>query len=366
MRVALVCDFLTKFGGAQRVLLALSKIYPDAPIYCLLYDEKGAKGQFSGKKIIPSYLQKMPSIIRRPKFLFSRYPAAIENFDFSDFDLVISSSDSFAHGVITKPKTTHICYCHTPMRYAWDWTNEYLKENKIGFGPKGLYVRYLLYKTRIWDRVAADRVDYWIANSKNTQSRIKKYYKADSEVIYPPIDLLEIDDSPKSEDFYLIISRLEPYKNIGLAVDTFSENKKKLVIIGEGSDFSKLKSKSSSNISFLGWQNDKEAHDYLSKCKAFIFPGEDDFGMTPVEAMAAGKPVIALGRGGVLESVIEGKTGILFNKETVKSLNLAIDSFEAKQFFPADCRAQAEKFGSVVFEDKIKKAVEKAVRKGDR
>jgi len=358
MKVALICDFLTKFGGAQRVLLSLSKIYPEAPIYCLLYDEKGTKGKFKDKQIVASNLQKYPGIIRKPKFLFSKYPEAIENFDLSKYDLVISSSDSFAHGVITKPKTLHVCYCHTPMRYAWDWTNEYLKENKIGFGLIGLYIRYLLHRTRIWDRVAADRVDLWVANSKNTQSRIKKYYQADSRVIYPPIDLPDGQSDAEPKDYYLIISRLEPYKNIELAVDAFIQNKKKLIVIGEGGELPRLKSKSTPNITFLGWQDDAIAKDYLAKCKAFIFPGEDDFGMTPVEAMAYGRPVIALGRGGTLESIVSGKTGLFFDRETPESLNKTINEFESANFSSVDCRNQAKKFASSVFEEEIKRTVD--------
>jgi hypothetical protein len=195
MKVALVHDFLTKLGGAENVLVSLHEIYPDAPVYTLLYDEKGTKGQFKKYKIITSSLQKYPHLIRKPRFLFSRLAGAIEEFDFSEFDVVISSSNAFAHGVITPPKTFHATYCHSPMRYVWDWHAEYLKENKIGFGLIGLYVRNLIHNIRMWDKVASDRTDLWIANSSNVAKRIKKYYRKDSSVIYP------LADSPKTKYF---------------------------------------------------------------------------------------------------------------------------------------------------------------------
>lgn len=345
MKTAIVCDFLTKFGGAERILLSLHKIYPDAPIFCLLYDEKGTKEKFKECTIIQSSLQKLPGFFKkRIKFLLAKLPKVIEEFDFSAYDLVISSSNSFAHGIITKPGTCHISYCHSPMRYVWDWYNEYLKENKIGFGLKGLYIRNLLHKIRIWDRVSADRVDYWIANSSNVQNRIKKYYLKDSSVIYPSVDVEKIKFSELSKDYYIIVSRLEPYKKVRIAVEAFNKLGKKLCIIGEGSELLELKSIAKDNIEFLGWQSDESMHKYLENARAFVFAGEEDFGITPVEAMAAGKPIIAYKKGGVKESVIEGITGVFFNDPTADSLAEAVTKFEQETFDPKICRKRAEEF----------------------
>lgn len=366
MKVAFVCDFLTKFGGAQRVLLAMHEIFPDAPIYALLYDEKGTKDNFKNCNIITSKLNK--SIFHnKPKFLLPKFPSAIEEFDLSEYDLVISSNDSFCHGVITKPATLHLCYCHTPMRYAWDWHNEYLSENNIGFGLKGLIIRYLIHKIRIWDRVAADRVDFWIANSQNVKNRIKKYYlRGDAKVIYPPVDTEKIQFSNTTpQDYYVIISRLEPYKRVNLAVEACSKLNKKLVVIGEGTEMDNLKSIANDNITFLGWQSDESVFKHLSQAKAFIFAGEDDFGIAPVEAMAAGRPVIAFKKGGALESVIENKTGVFFDEPTSDSLSKAILNLEEKcdKLTPQNCRSQAEKFSKESFQKQIKEFAEELYKK---
>lgn len=355
LKIAIIHDFLTKIGGAEKVLIKIHDIFPDAPIYTLLYDEKGTKGLFNGKnfRIIPSGLQRLPySIRRRTKLMLSKYPQAIEEFDLSEFDVVISSSNSFAHGVITKPKTFHISYCYSPMRYVWDWHHEYLDENNIGTGLIGITIRKLLSKIRIWDRAAADRVDQWVAISKTVQKRISKYYRKDSKVVYSPCDvhLIQMSDR-KPENFYLIVSRLSPYKKIDLAIEAFNKFGEKLVIVGEGSDMKRLKSMASPNISFLGWQSDQKVHQLYSQAKALIFPGEEDLGLTPVESMAAGRPVIAYKMGGATETVIEGKTGIFFEEPTAESLIDAVNRFELAigSFKPQVLRAQAEKFSTERF-----------------
>ena len=367
MKIALVCDFLTKFGGAQKVLLALTEIYPGAPIYCLAYDEAGTKGKFKNCNIIESSLGRLPSFLKkRTKLFVTSLPKRIEEFSFSDFDVVISSSDSYAHGIITNPATLHICYCHTPMRYVWDWYNEYLKENNLDKGLKSLVIRNILHKIRIWDRVAAYRVDKWLANSQNVQKRIEKYYHSDSEIIYPPIDVENIKPSnEKIGDYYLVVSRLEPYKKIGLAIETCNKLKKKLIIIGEGSEMAALKKIAGKSISFLGWQPDDRVYEYLQNSKALIFPGEEDFGITPVESMAAGRPVIAYRKGGVLESVIEGKTGFFFKEPTVDSLSQTIISFETQiaTISQDDCVNRAQEFSKKAFQDKILSTINKSYQK---
>ncbi len=366
-KIAIVCDFLTKLGGAQKVLLSLHELYPAAPIYCLLYDEKGTGSVFKDCKIIRSSLQKQPGFLRhRPKFLIGKFAKAIEEFDLSKYDIVISSNDSFSHGVITKPETFHLCYCHTPARYLWDWHAEYLAENKLGFNFKGMFVRNLLHKQRIWDRVSADRVDHFLVNSENVKGRIKKYYQRDSDVVYPPVEVTDIKIAVEPpEDFYLIVSRLEPYKKIDLAIRACNKLKKKMMIVGEGSAKKYLQSIAGPTIKFVGWKNDKELWRYYRQTKSFIFPGEDDFGITPVEAMAAGRPVIAYGKGGATETILNGSTGLFFYQPTVESLTDAIGQLEKKydNFIPANCRTQAEKFSKEKFLTEIKKQVELGYKK---
>ena len=360
LNIAIVHEYLLKIGGAEKVLLDLHKIFPEAPIYTFLYDEKLTQGKFEDCKIITSNLQNNRFLKKRPRLLLSKYSRAIEEFDLSAFDIVISNSNSFAHGVITRPNTFHVCYCHSPMRYAWDWYHEYLAENKIDTGIKSYYIRNLLHKIRIWDRTAAERVDFWIANSKNVQGRIKKYYRKESKIIYPGVDLGNIKLSENiPDDYYVIVSRLEPYKKIEVAIKAFNENGKQLVIIGKGSYQEELKKMAHENIEFLGWQSDDSVYEYIRNGKALIFCGEEDFGLTPVEAMACGRPVIAFKKGGVTETVIDNKTGLFFDGPSAENLNRAIEELEKKYttFVPSSCRKQAEEFSRERFLTEFKKTI---------
>lgn len=364
MKIAIVHDYLTKIGGAEKVLLTLRELYPSAPIFTLLYDKEGTNNLFESNDctVIASSLNKYPGFLRRrPKLFLPKISSAIEEFDLSDYDVVISLSSAVSHGVLTKPSTLHISYCFSPARYAWDWYHEYMHENNIGFGIKGLYVRNLIHKLRIWDRLAAHRVDAWIAQSVTVQKRIKKYYQADSYIIYPPTDVnaFKPTDS-KPDDYLLIISRLEPYKKIDLAIEACNKLKRKLVIIGKGSDELRLKSLASEYITFLGWQTNEEVRHHMSSAYAFIFPGEEDFGLTPIESMASGRPVIAYNKGGVTESVIAGKTGVFFNESTSDSLAKAIHELDSiyQNIDPKLCREQAEKFSKDMFKTNIKKLIE--------
>jgi len=367
MKIAIVHEFLTKIGGAEKVLLELHKIYPEAPIFTLLYDEEGTSSKFSDCEIISSSLKKYPAFLRRRTKLFlPKLAQAVEEFDFSGYDIVISSSNSFAHGILTKPATFHICYCHSPMRYAWDWYHEYMIENHIGFGIKGLYIRKVLHDLRVWDKVSSQRVDFWIANSKNVSDRIEKYYQKKSKIICPPVSIDKITPSDNvPDDYYVVISRLEPYKKVDLAISGFNQSGRSLVIIGTGSDETRLKRMAKNNIEFLGWQSDTAVYEYLRNGKALIFAGEEDFGLTPVESMACGRPVIALKRGGTLETVIEGKTGVFFDQETAESLNEAVLKLEKNytDFTPANCRKQAEKFSSREFEEQLKLTIDEEYEK---
>ncbi len=366
-KIAIVHDFLIKLGGAEKVLEVLHKIYPDAPIYTLMYDKRGTKGVFEeGYEIKTSYLQKYPKIIQnKQKFLMNKFPGAIERLDLSEYDIVISDSNSFAHGAITAKSCLHITHCYSPTRYLWDWYHQYLDENNIGFGIRGLIIRGMLYRLRLWDKEASKRTNYWIAISKHVAKRIKKYYGAESDVIYPPFPNQTKVDAEK-KNYYLILSRLTPYKKIDLAIEAFNKSGKNLKIIGEGADFARLQSLANDNIEFLGYLSDeKEVSKHLAEAKALVFPGEEDFGLTPLQAMAQGTPVIAYGSGGVLETVIDAKTGLFFEDDNYESLIGAVEKFEKNitKYDPQTCINRSKEFGVERFKNQFTKYVEEKYSK---
>lgn len=365
MKIAIVHDYIAKVGGAQNVLKVIHEIFPEAPIYTLLYDKEGTKGEFEdGYRIITSSLQRKPRWLRkRTKLMLTQFPRAIEEFDFTGYDVVISSSNSYAHGIITRPDTLHICYCYSPMRYAWDWHSEYLVENNLSKGLLSIMVQKILMGIRQWDFVSSKRVDKWVAISKTVKHRINKYYRSDADVIYPPADISEMLDSKSvAGDYYLVLSHLTPYKKIDLAVEAFNKNGKKLIVAGEGPDFKRLQGMiSGDNIEMRGYVSQEEAKKLLLNCRAFIFPGEEDFGLTPVEAMACGKPVIAYVKGGVSESVLSGKTGYFFSDVSSDSLNLAVAELEQNfdKISVSECKKRAELFSTERFIKTFRSYVEK-------
>jgi len=313
MKIAIIHDYITAYGGAEKTFKVLTEMFPQAEIYTLFYDKKIKKKLFGDKKIHTSFLQKFPAILKRKyQLLLPFMPIAAETLDFREFDLVISSSFSFAKGIITRPKTTHICYCYSPTRYLWD-------------RPRS---KFILHYFRIWDRQAAERVDKFIAISKTVQQRIKKYYKKDSVVIYPPVEIKNQKSKihayrqagKNQNEFYLIVSQLRKYKRIDLAVEAFNKLGLKLVIIGDGPERKRLQRMAKKNVKILGWQPDEIVDGYFRNCTAFIFPGEDDFGIAPVEAMAYGKPVLAYKKGGATETIIEGQTGEFFKSRLPLSM----------------------------------------------
>jgi glycosyltransferase involved in cell wall biosynthesis len=343
LKVAIVHDFLTQFGGAERVLLVLAEMFPEAPIYTLLYDKEKMRGKFADKVVYASFLQKWPKFFRKHyRLLLPLMPTAPETFDLRDFDLVITSSGAWSKGIVTRLNTTHVAYVHSPMRFVWDYNETYLREKKQGL--LSFVARPLLNYLRVWDKVAADRPDFLIANSKYTQARIKKYYGRESTVIHPPVDvnnvldvvnvltdkndqreqaqrLNERSDRTIEQKYFLIVSRLSPYKKIDVAVEAFNKLGLPLIIIGEGEQEKYLKKIAKENIQFLGWQNDEKTQEYQAGARAFIFAGVDDFGMAPVEAMSFGVPVLAIRQGGVKEIVLEGKTGEFFDAATPEVLS---------------------------------------------
>jgi glycosyltransferase involved in cell wall biosynthesis len=372
MKVALVYDRLNKWGGAERVLLALHKLYPDAPLYTSVYDKKNASWA-NVFDVRTSFLQNFPFAVHH-EFYAVLMPMAFESFDFSEFDLVISVTSEAAKGIITKPTTKHICYCLTPTRYLWSGYIEYFKNPILRFLSKPI-VMYL----RFWDRIAANRPDKYIAISKEVQERIKKYYNQNSTVIYPPLTMwgpvksnpsrqcslpVRAVGSPSSfaTPYFLIVSRLVSYKKIDLAIEVFNKLKLPLKIIGTGAEMRSLRAMAGSTIEFLGYLTDKELVGYYSGCRALVFPGLEDFGLTILEAQSFGKPVIAYKAGGALETIIEEKTGIFFDKQTVKDLEAAIKQFNDLKINPDDCIGQAKKFYLKMFKKRFMEEILKQVQ----
>lgn len=328
MKVALVQDWLVKFGGAEWTLLNWHKIFPDAPLYTLVYDGKKMGQAFSDFDIKTTYIQKIPGAVKHYQTFLPLMPGAWERLDLTEYDLVISSCSSCCKGIITRPDALHICYCHTPTRYFWDMFYEYKSQSN---SIKAFFMTPFIHKLRMWDRLAADRVDYFIANSKFTQQRIKKYYRRDSDVIYS-VGGNFVDDTlfenTRNEDFYLTTGRLIGYKRFDLAIEACNKLGKRLIVVGTGVEMNNLKKIAGTTIEFKGYCSDKDILNYYARAKAFLFPGLEDFGFTPVEAQAGGTPVIAYGSGGALETVVDGETGIFFYEQTVDALVGAMEQFE--------------------------------------
>lgn len=351
-KIALAHDHLFQIGGAEKVLVTLSSIYQDAPIFTLINDPNITANILDQKKIITSYLQRIPGISNFFKYFLIFMPAAWEKTDLCAYDIVISSSSGFVKGVKTGHNAQHICYCHTPTRYLWDDKEEY-----IGNLPEGklikIFLPRVLDRMQNWDYIKSQNVDYFIANSDFIAKKIKKNYQKDSVVIHPPIRTSDFYISEEVGEYYLIVSRLRPYKRVDLAVKAFNNLKLPLKIIGNGSELRKLKKIAHSNIEFLGEVSDKERNYYLSRCKAFIYPQIEDFGISALEAMASGRPVIAYGAGGALETVIDGQTGVFFEEQTWESLAHKILRFDDRQFDSQKIREHAKKFDEDIFKQKI-------------
>ncbi|MBU3901194.1 glycosyltransferase [Patescibacteria group bacterium] len=360
MRVALVHDYLNQYGGAERVLEAFCELWPDAPIFTLIYDKRRTGGAFEGQKIRTSFLQKTPLVKSHHRPFLMLMPLAIEQFDLSKYDLIISDSASFAKGVITRPGALHICYCHTPTRYVWDDSQKYIDEFSYPAIVKK-FIPFFLNYLRLWDESAAERPDIYLANSRFVAARIKKYYNRESQVICPPVKTTSFYLSGQTDDYFLMVARFLPYKKVDLAIAVFNQLGWPLKIIGDGPDRKRLKRLAGANIEFTGLVPEKKLPQYFAHCRAFIFPQEEDFGISAVEAMAAGRPVIAYRGGGALEIVEEGKTGLFFNEQTSDSLLAALKEFNQADFSPRYIRQQAEQFDKEVFKDKIKKFVDEAL-----
>ncbi len=352
LKIALVADWLTDPGGAEKVVHAFSRMFPDAPIFTSVYD-KNRLPMFADCDVRTSFIQKFPGAKKHHQWYLKWMPVAFEQFDLSEFDIVLSSAHSCAKGVITKPETMHVSYCHTPMRYVWDDCHRYLRDYPWPSVVKRV-APYLLHEIRLWDRLAADRVDYFISNSDYIGERISKYYKAKSETIYPIVETEDFYLSSERENFYLAVGRLIPYKRFDLIVEAFNHLGRPLKIVGRGPEMKRLKRMAKGNVEFLDFVSDEELRRLYSACRAFIFPQIEDFGIAPVEAMASGRPVIAYAEGGALETVKDGKSGIFFRTQSADALLKAVLRFEKKRFSGKKIVESVADFGRDRFEREIK------------
>ncbi len=361
-RIALVHDWFTVNGGAEKVTKEIYGILNKGDFYSLVdfFNNKDREHILGGQKSNTSFIQKLPWAKTKYRSYLPLFPLAIEQFDLSQYDIIVSSSYSVAKGVLTNANQLHICYCHSPMRYAWDLYHQYLNEANLTSGIKSWVAKYLLHKIRIWDVVSANRVDYFIANSSYIAKRIKKIYNRDAVVIYPPVNTDDFELVEEKEDFYLTASRMVPYKKMDLIVEAFSEMPdKRLIVIGDGPEFKKIKAKTTKNIILLGYQSFEILKEHMQKACAFVFAAEEDFGIVPVEAQACGTPVIAFGKGGSLETVVDGKTGVLFYEQTTAAIKEAIYFFEKnrEQFSSLKIREHSLKFSTTRFAKEMKQYI---------
>jgi len=362
-KVAIVHDWFVDSGGAEKVVARILRNFPGADVYStvdFLSDEQRDR-IISGKPVTTSFIQNLPKAKSYKKY-FPLMPVALESFDLSGYDLIITSSSSVAKGIITGPDQIHICYCHSPMRYAWDLQEQYLRESGISSGFKGFMARAMLSYMRTWDVRASFGVDYFIANSRYIAKRINKVYRRNSTVIYPNVEIADFDVCREKSEYYFTCSRMVPYKKIDLIVEAFSAlPDKRLVVIGDGPDMAKVKALSKSNVDIMGYQSFDVLKDTMAKAKAFVFAAEEDFGIVPVEAQACGTPVIAFGKGGCLETVIDGVTGVHFREQSVESIHGAIDRFESIEFDADRIRVHSEKFSSERFDEELLNFVHEVV-----
>ena len=393
-KVAIVHDFLIYYGGAEKVLETLAEMFPEAPIYTLLYDKERMRGEFSDREIRTSFLQKFPKFLRRKtKYLLPFLPTAPEIFDLREFDLVISSSGAWSKGIVTKLNTAHIAYIHSPMRYAWDYNERYINQVPSSrFQVPKFIIRIILNYLRLWDKMAADRPDYLIVNSRYTQERIKKYYRRESQVIYPPANRetqiakhesqsmhiiqqanlnnqasnLEVDPRSTIHDprYFLVVSRLSAYKKIDAIINAFNKLGLPLLVVGEGEQKKYLKSIAGNNVKILGWQSEEKIKKYYQNARALVAASVEDFGLSPVEAMSFGVPVVALREGGFLETIIEGKTGEFFDASTPEVIADGVRRFieNENDYNREEIKKRAKEFSKEKFIRKMESFINEVIK----
>lgn len=366
MKVAIVCDWLVNYAGAEKVLEQILAVFPEADLFAVVdFIPKEQRGFILNKNVITTFIQGMPRALKKYRNYLPLMPIAIEQLDVSDYELVISSSHCVAKGVLTGPDQIHISYVHSPIRYAWDLQHQYLKEANLTHGLRSKIARLIMHYMRLWDTRTSNGVDYFIANSKFIGRRIWKCYRRSADVIYPPVDINKFKLCKQKESFYITASRMVPYKKVGMIVEAFNHMPdRKLIVIGDGSEFDKIKKIAGVNVTLLGYQSDEVLQAYMEKAKAFVFAAEEDFGITPVEAQACGTPVIAYGKGGSLETVraygvSDNPTGVFFYRQDVDAVVAAVKQFEniSDTISCEDCRKNAERFSISRFQKEFKEYV---------
>lgn len=359
MRIAIVHDDLTQRGGAERVVEAMHQLWPEAPIYTSVYDPASTFASFATMDVRTSFMQRLPlaSKAKYNKGFLPLYPVAFETLDLRGFDVVLSHGTRFAHGVITAPETCHIHYCHTPARFAWRY-HEYVEEANFGALTR-TFLPFTIHRLRLWDQLAAQRVDHFFSNSYNIARRVRKFYSRESDILYPPVETSRffVAENPTA-DYLLVVSRLVSYKRVDLAVEACNRLKVPLKVVGSGPDLERLRAMAGPTVEVLGRVPDGQVEGLFANCRAFLFPGEEDFGIAPLEAMAAGRPVIALRAGGARETVLEGRTGLFFDAPTVEALMEAIQRLDSFTVDPQRIRAHAETFDMTAFAHRLTMLVE--------
>jgi glycosyltransferase involved in cell wall biosynthesis len=362
-KIALVHDWLTGMRGGEKVLEVLCELFPQATLFTLLHNKGSVSRGIEEMEIHTSFIDRLPFKSGRYRNYLPLFPRAIESFDFSGYDLILSTSHAVAKGARPAPGALHICYCHTPMRYVWEQYDQY-----FGPGRANLLTRaamsFFAPRLRKWDAVSSSRVHSFVANSQNVAERIRQYYRRTADVIYPPVNVDQFTVSEGDDGYYLIVSALVPYKRVDLAVEAFKRSGERLLIVGTGPESSRLQSVASRNIEFLGWQPDAELAGLYARCRALIFPGIEDFGIVPLEAMASGKPVVAFGQGGALETVVDDPqraTGVFFREQTPEALKEALVKLGSLKLNPHTIRARAEQFDRKIFKENYRRYVERRV-----
>lgn len=368
MKIAIVHDWLVTYAGAERVLSDLLKIFPQSDLFSVVdFLSESDRAKIFDKRSATSFIQHLPFAKKRYRSYLPLMTLAMEQLDLSGYDLVISSSHAVAKGVLTGPDQVHVSYVHSPIRYAWDMQHQYLRESGLESGIKSWLVRWMLHKIRLWDARTANGVDQFIANSHFIARRIRKVYGRQAQVIHPPVDVDSFALVEQKEDFYLTVSRMVPYKRIDLVVQAFNRMpQRRLVVVGTGPDFNKIKAQAGPNVELVGYQSDDALRDLMSRARAFVFAAEEDFGIVPVEAQACGTPVIAYGKGGVLDSIIAdggAPTGLFFDTQSADSLCDAVARFELdpSRYSPHACRRNAERFAPSRFRAEMQAAVDAAL-----
>lgn len=362
MRLALTTDWLTSFGGAERVLAELLRVWPGSPIYTSVHAPGGLPAECRGWDVRPSFLQRVPGARRHHRAFLPLMPLAFESFDFSGYDVVLTTASACAKGVIAPPDVPTLCYCHTPPRYLWD---QYHEQTRAVRGRA--FVAAAAHWLRVWDRAAADRIDHFVANSHTVAARIRRYYRREPVVIYPPVDTSRFTPSGREpDDYLLVVARLVPYKRVDLVVAAARRLGRRLLVVGDGPERARLEAAAGPTVRFLGWRDDAELATLYAGAQAFVFGAYEDFGIAPVEAQAAGRPVVGYRRGGAAETVRDGRTGVLFEEQSVDAVAEAIERATASHFDPVECRRNALRFDAAVFRREMTSVVRGAVEEGGR